>query len=150
MNHMKQVAQLLGVELGEEFKIKSFENNFKFTDSGLLYYNEYSELNTKWVKDSYMLHGLLTGKNKIIKISKSDNVENKPILTDKEKKYLSLVIEPFRDDVEYISKCRDNFRAFIVIKLYFEPPVILPYFDEEIRYKGMEMEKRYTIEELGL
>ena len=149
MNYMSDVAKLLGVEIGEEFKVKSFENNFKFTDSGLLYYNEYNDFHKQWTRDSYMFHGLLTGKNKIIKISKPDNVENKPILTDKEKKYLSRVIRPFRGKVQYICKNND------FIDICYEDDIekhcfALPIFKEYIKCEGMEDGKQYSLEDLDL
>lgn len=34
-NYMQDVARMLGVELGEEFKIKDFEPVYKLTDYGL-------------------------------------------------------------------------------------------------------------------
>ena len=45
MNHMKEVANLLGVELGEEFLIHSAvsglsDYKFRFTDKVLEYYND--------------------------------------------------------------------------------------------------------------
>lgn len=32
MNHMKQVANMLGVEVGEVFRLKEYESYFKFTE----------------------------------------------------------------------------------------------------------------------
>ena len=92
-----------------------------------------------------ILGGILAGTCEIIKLQRS-----LPVLTKTEREYLSAVITPFEDDIEYISKCRDNHGAFITIKLYFEPPVMFPYFDEDMKYRGMKLEKKYTLEELGL
>ena len=36
MNYMKEVAQLLGVELEEEFKINDLNGRFKISDKGLM------------------------------------------------------------------------------------------------------------------
>ena len=79
--------------------------------------------------------------------------ECKPtILTEKEKAYLSAVIKPFRKDVEYIKKLNPSClkgKQYLCIELindYFT----LPIFAEGTMYKGMEVNKRYTLEELGL
>lgn len=74
------------------------------------------------------------------------------ILDDEEKEYLSAVIKPFRDKVKYMLKNSYN-EEFISIVLedkerreYFN----FPYFKKGTMYKGMEINKRYTLEELGL
>ena len=73
------------------------------------------------------------------------------ILTDKEKAYLSVVIKPFREKVEYVyKKCSEiDEREYLEISL--ENGVIsFPYFEKGKMYKGMEANKRYILEELGL
>lgn len=79
--------------------------------------------------------------------------EYKPnILNEKEKEYLAAVIKPFRKKVKYISKidyCFAKGEYFLCIALeddYCEFPV----FENEMAYKGMEANERYTLEELGL
>lgn len=78
--------------------------------------------------------------------------EYKPeILTDKEKAYLSAVIKPFREKVEYVYKiCLEiDKREYLEISL--ENGVIsFPCFEKGTMYRGMELNKRYTLEELGL
>ena len=75
-----------------------------------------------------------------------------PILDYVEKAYLSAVIKPFREDVEYIEKLNPSClkgKQYLRIELindYFT----LPIFAEGTMYKGMEVNKRYTLEELGL
>ncbi|MBF1467424.1 MAG: hypothetical protein HXN67_09745 [Prevotella pallens] len=71
-----------------------------------------------------------------------------PILTDKEKAYLSAVIKPFRERIECVKKIVFK-RAFIKIFLEDEA-VALPYFEKDIMYTGMEEGREYTLEELGL
>lgn len=73
------------------------------------------------------------------------------ILTEKEKAYLSTVIKPFREKVEYVYKiCLEiDKREYLEISL--ENGVIsFPYFEKGTMYKGMKYGKRYTLEELGL
>lgn len=78
--------------------------------------------------------------------------EYKPtILTEKEKAYLSAVIKPFREKVEYVyKKCSEiDEREYLEISL--ENGVIsFPYFEKGTMYKGMELDEPYTVEELGL
>ena len=75
-----------------------------------------------------------------------------PILDDVEKAYLSAVIKPFRGDVEYIEKINHsclNDKQYLRIELPGDY-CTLPLFEKGTMYKGMEVNKRYTLEELGL
>lgn len=74
--------------------------------------------------------------------------EKKPILTDEEREYLSVVIKPFRNNVRYIMKNGFS-KEFLVIQLNNDA-VLLPSYEKGTTYKGMEKEKSYTLEELGL
>lgn len=80
--------------------------------------------------------------------------KNDEILDSTEKKYLAAVITPFRNKVEYITKVdTDIGRQYISIKynngLDFEW-INLPDFKLATMYVGMESNKDYTLEELGL
>lgn len=75
-----------------------------------------------------------------------------PILDEVEKAYLSAVIKPFRSRVKYIVKiisC-DEFEQCIEIAFYNGYCTYLPYFKANTMYKGMEVNKEYSLEELGL
>lgn len=75
-----------------------------------------------------------------------------PILDDAEKEYLSAVIKPFRKKVKHIAiwdTCNGS-KQFVHIKLYDEDCINLPNFKPNAMYKGMELHKEYTLEELGL
>ena len=80
-----------------------------------------------------------------------------PVLDEAEKAYLSAVIKPFKANVKSICKlniCRD----FYCIRIYAESilsdlkseVIDLPLFETGTMYKGMEINKRYSLEELGL
>lgn len=75
----------------------------------------------------------------------------KPILDDVEKEYLSAVIKPFRSRVKCIAKVESLSGSvqFICIELYGDY-MIFPSFKKNTMYKGMELRRRYTLEELGL
>ena len=136
-NKMNEAAKLLGVELEEDFKVYGWDGFCKITELGLERYVK----ERGWLMDSIMLTDLIKGTAKIIKIPK-------PILTDKEKEYLSNVIKPFRDRVSSISK--DGPLEYITILLDSDDFAFLPNFEEGTMYKGMEEYKKYTLEELGL
>ena len=74
-----------------------------------------------------------------------------PILDDVEKAYLSAVIKPFRNDVEYIEKRIFSTGAeYIRICLTEDETVNFPNFKRGTMYKGMKANKHYTLKELGL
>lgn len=75
-----------------------------------------------------------------------------PILTEEEKAYLSVIIKPFRDKVKSITKLEDVYfkEEYIYIFAKELANTVLPRFDENTMYKGMELRKEYTLEELGL
>lgn len=77
-----------------------------------------------------------------------------PILADAERKYLSAVIKPFRKKVKRIVKinlfCSPE-EQFIRIVLGDLDFINLPNFNKNTgMYKGMEGDKLYSLEELGL
>lgn len=78
---------------------------------------------------------------------------NLKILTEKEKAYLSAVIKPFREDIEYIEKFKSNYvgKEYIYIVMKKDDDYCkLPRFFKGTMYKGMELNKRYTSQDLGL
>lgn len=76
------------------------------------------------------------------------------ILDDEEREYLRAVIKPFRKDVEYIVKLPKfewiQEAIYIHIGRSWRGNIELPTFKKETMYKGMKINKRYTLEELGL
>ena len=90
--------------------------------------------------------------------------EQEQILNDAEKMYLSAVIKPFRDKVNFICKVNyynvnyynnpevDVYKAqHIVIGLNDNSPeVVLPLFKAGTMYKGMVAGHVYILEDLGL
>ena len=144
-NKMEEVAKLLGVELGEEFKIEGFNLNiYKIEkDDGLIFWSNPGQ---KWL-NSGLLGDLLAGKARIVKLPKQ-------ILTYAEKRYLANVIEPFRDKVNCIIKRENSMGEYIEIYSchhtdWFDV-TMLPEFEKETMYKGMKINERYTLDKLGL
>ena len=146
MNHMKEIALLLGVEIGEEFKIEGHSGNVKYrlTEENL----EYLSSCDHWFSISSTLNCLLNGEYKVVKIPK-------PVLDDVEKKYLSYVIKPFRNSVKYFYKftCANGDYEAIVAKIEaygYCDSLNFPKFKKGSIYKGMEPNKKYTLDDLGL
>ena len=74
-----------------------------------------------------------------------------PILDEKERRYLSAVIKPFK--VSWIIKrtMKNDCGEYIKIALKNDDDcLIFPNFKTGTMYKGMKAEKRYTPKELGL
>lgn len=78
--------------------------------------------------------------------------EYKPtILAEKEKAYLSAVIKPFRKRVKHIEKrLFAEGREYLSLAMHDWEIIALPFFEKGTMYKGMEVYKKYTLEELGL
>lgn len=141
-NKMEELARLAGLELEEEFTLDNRPIKYKLTKDGFMYWSDnYQQWHyTCGVEDLFL------GKRRIVKIPK-------PILTEKEKEYLSNVIKPFRDKVDSISKRSCDNGQYIAIEID-EPPhgseIFFPYFEQGTMYQGMTVGKYYTLEKLDL
>ena len=142
-NKMSEVAKLLGVELNEEFDLNNSDFKYKLTTHGL---RKRYHLTQEW-SDSSMLDDLLIGRVDIVKKAKS-------ILDDAEKRYLSNIIKPFKDQVIAIAKRSGNYGEFIDIMIDEGigdcGNIYLPYFKPDSMYKSMKVGREYTLDQLGL
>lgn len=73
-----------------------------------------------------------------------------PVLDEIERKYLSDVIKPFVHDVRYVVKRLNGSGYYIAIVVNKFDVMNLPYFPNNTMYKGMKVDRRYTLKELGL
>lgn len=71
MNYYKKIAEMLGVELNEEFKLKAdcmenpWNNLYRISENGF----EYKSIRGTWKNDDhYALSEILSGKKEIVKI----------------------------------------------------------------------------------
>ena len=81
---------------------------------------------------------------------KNGFIVEKEILDKTEKEYLSMVLKPFRNRVESITKTGlYGGIAFIMVKLNNDY-LSFPSFEEKAMYKGMKTFRSYTLEELDL
>ena len=136
MNRMPEIAKMLGLEVGEEFNIKGCIDDlrFQFTEEDVGYF-----YHGTWVSMSCFLGDILKGKYEIVKL----------LLTKKEKEYLSMVIKPFRDKIEYIQKLSFDSMDLIQIRTA-KGNLSLLCVGTGLTYKEMEWNRKYTIKELGL
>lgn len=141
MNYMKRVAQMWGVELGKEFRIVNDSYLYKLDDKGLYFLAN----DNKWKIDYLTLTRILNGKAMIMK---------SPILAEAEKEYLVNVIKPFREQVDDIRKLDNGTYEYIAISLRnidgYTMIMYFPRFKTGTMYKGMEVGKAYSLNELGL
>lgn len=143
MNHMEEVAKMLGVEIGEEFKIEGHSGNVKYrlTEENL----EYLSSCDHWFSISSTLNCLLNGEYKVVKIPK-------PVLDDVERKYLAGVIRPFRNRIKHFYKypCANGDCEAIAAITKECDYLDFPRFKKGSMYKGMELSRKYSLEELGI
>lgn len=142
-NKMKEVAELLGIEMNKPFNIKGYENNpCVLTENGFVNNRGYLLVHD-------VLFELLTGELEI----------EKPILNDVEKRYLENVLNPFKDRILFAKKTTiydtDSGYEYVCFKVVTPDGedynyLILPYFIKGTMYEGMELDKEYKVEELGL
>lgn len=77
----------------------------------------------------------------------------KEILDEAEKRYLRDVIRPFRNEVKYIKLEKSWSKVdccYVLIETKSNDTSCLPYFKIGTMYKGMKLNKEYSVKELGL
>lgn len=74
------------------------------------------------------------------------------ILDEIEKRYLTEVIRPFRKRIQFIQKKKEKTEINPYIRIVCEDNdnLVFPYITNNSMYKGMEVNKKYTLKELGL
>lgn len=75
------------------------------------------------------------------------------ILDETEKRYLASVIKPFKNKIKTIEKTikiGDSSLCYLKMLLKNNDMANLPNFKENSMYKGMEVNKKYSLKELGL
>ena len=132
-NKIKEIAEMLGIEIGVPFNIKGYQfNPCKLTHNRVE--------NKLGIMIYARLFELLTGELEI----------EKPILDDIEKRYLEGVLRPFKDRVRFIKKEKDNNNFEHIFISFGLENIAFPVFEKGTMYKGMEHNRQYSLEELGL
>lgn len=141
-NKMKEVAELLGVEIDKPFNIKGYKlNPCKLTNERII--------NNRGDMITMSFFKLLTGKLEVEQV----------ILDDVERRYLENVLKPFKDRILFAKKTTiyntDSDYEYVCFKVVTPDNedynyLILPYFIKGTMYKEMKIDKDYSLEELGL
>ena len=150
------------LKVGDKVKLNKYIKSFTYGDGGVCYdeigtieYKGYGDVcvvfpsHSNWHGKEYEL--VLVKEDKFFKKLPNNftgtlEIKNGYIV---EKEYLSNVIKPCRHKIEYIIKTGSYSEEYISISLPHED-VDLPCFEKGTMYKGMEANKEYTLEELGL
>lgn len=120
--------------------------DIQYMKNDYLYYDVKGCFKINKPLDSYEMKALLELiRTPYIKINVGE-----PILDEKEREYLSSIIKPFRNRVEYIKKHSETDEEFIIIKLSGFETIYLPYFDRNTMYKNMGTGIKYPLKELDL
>ena len=91
------------------------------------------------------------GIQNIVKFTEKEIEVDMPILDKKEKEYLEGVLRPFKDKVAAVGKHQYGNYYFIWFSLNPIGKTSLPWFSKtEKMYQGMELNRDYTLKELGL
>lgn len=124
------------------------KQGYKFTDLFITYFKDgvYKVSACGEPIAEYKATNEITYLEVILKWLDMEHVE--PILNDAERRYLSAVIKPFRDDVTKI--CKGGNGKFERIAFTGRKYFFLPSFNAGTMYKGMELGCCYKLDELGL
>ena len=144
----------------EDLRISPVGTKITFENGEVLVKDDDGNYSNKkrWRDDSDLkeLKDRINTLGKIIKIEEPEYktvYESKvEILDETEKRYLRGVIRPFRSKVLQIAKKYDHFTELEYIRIIIKDDVSLefPSFSKNTMYKSMELDKKYTLEELGL
>lgn len=147
MSYMKQLAEILGVKIGEEFRVDkgyetwiNYSHNVVFTED-----DRFEVVGNPYFPSDDLLLDVLHGRLEVFKLSE-------PLLTVEERKYLLMVTKPYKEDIEYVIKLESAMsnREFLFIVVKGAGNISLPLYEKGTMYKGLELNKKYELEELSL
>lgn len=135
----------------EKYNLRQIDISTKTKDGKILFFE--LKIRGKTIYQQGYPYGVFAYKAMKSVIGWLEQEYKPPILDDVEKAYLSAVIKPFRKDIEYIEKFKSNYvgKEYIYIVMKKDDDYCkLPRFFKGTMYRGMELNKRYTLKELGL
>lgn len=117
---------------------------------GTMYFDDYND------ELEYKKYAKQKNRNDIVKVERPVKYETvferkEEILNEAEKRYLSGVIKPFRDEIDFIRKEKwSDSEQYIVLvnKSSIRKTGTLPAFAKNTMYRNMEVDRDYTLEEL--
>lgn len=156
MKTKEEVLNFYAVEIGKKYKItksifKEAEGKIFEIVNNVHYFSDIE----KSVDDLQVNFSDLEMCYPLTSLVNYDYEEYKPILDDAEREYLQKYVmdnPAFKGRVKYIKKSPVYYKKaqFLEIETTYDDYAYLPYFKEDSMYKGMELEKEYTAQELGL
>ena len=78
------------------------------------------------------------------------DIYNPPILNDLEREYLKTVLKPFHGVVKYVKKIKNDDKEYLFIPFSGNGALSFPDFDSGTGYSGMEPDRAYSLDELGI
>lgn len=120
----------------------------------IVYINNWESLSFEFDDFNNDLTNKYVSKYDVIKVERLVQYETvferkEEILDKAEKRYLRNVIRPFRDKVIEIIKVKDYYQEqYIIIAIKGGRNLKFPNFEENTKYKNMELDKPYTLSEL--
>ena len=163
----ERTGKMKGFTEDEKVIARNVEKNYNWiardSDGRIyIYRKKPTKLKSGWNKSSgfgqffvfnYMFKSVKWKDDEPTRIS---DIYNPQILDDVERKYLKTVLKPFHDEVTYVEKSDSHMidggtydKEYLHIKLY-DGEFTFPDFDKGKMYSGMELDKKYTLNELGI
>lgn len=145
------IANYFGLDVGTVFQVEGFPGYFKFDHENiLLWRDDYMDPDEWLTLNEYILADLITGRK---------HIKPRELLTDAERAHIKSVIEPYGYDVWDIRKVQSSQDTQKIVITYdycgtrdpldsFE--ISLPFFDNNTMFIGLQLNKCYMLEELGI
>ena len=145
------IANYFGLDVGTVFEIERLPGHFKFDYKDLLLWQGCNMRPDEWLyNNEHILVDLIAGRK---------HIKPRELLTDAERAHIKSVIEPYGYDVWDIRKVQNSKDTQKIVITYdygrvrdpldsFE--VSLPFFDNDTMFTGLQLNKDYTLEELGI
>ena len=145
------IANYFGLDVGTVFEIERLPGHFKFDYKDLLLWQGCNMRPDEWLyNNEHILVDLIAGRK---------HIKPRELLTDAERAHIKSVIEPYGYDVWDIRKVQNSQDTQMIVITYdygrvrdpldsFE--VSLPFFDNDTMFTGLQLNKDYTLEELGI
>ena len=153
---MKTIEDLLAfynVEIGKTYRITKIDNGPKYVPQRT-HFKIGRNFTIILDKDGCPLIKVDKGNYYLIdNLMYIDYVGVDHILDETERRYLSNIIKPFRDRIRCIVKRQHGDDEYILIGYqedFGTNEIVFPSFPKGTMYKGIEMARKYTLEQLGL
>ena len=145
------IAEWFYLDVGTVFQVEEFPGYFKFDHENiLLWRDDYMDPDEWLTLNEYILADLITGRR---------HIKPRELLTDAERSHIKNIIEMYGYDVWDIRKVQNSQDTQNIVITYdygrVRDPldsfdVSLPFFDNNTMFIGLQLNKCYTLEELGI